>query len=451
MAELDAALIQSAYAPAGSQILLSTGTYDGEGVARVAPPNIIVRGKWGHRPEWQHLPFEIGAGGTLRQIYTANDNGVRWSDSGGSSVAPGGLPDSITINQAGAKLISCVLYDQQTSCIYNQGVGATQIEMVLAGLQGHNAPDRGHHHGKYSHNHSDSGAEKVSHGLILLPGWGNASQDYSASGNHTRDFKYRECVFARGRVINGTGDATGNEFSDSWFFEPARIDFGYTADSGDLLLSDNHFVGRAGSAKPIYIDRYAVSGSGNKFYKIWGYRDAVAELLSGLTANDWIAAQVSFDIDGSTYTDFGSVQVLGVEVDSSFTVGSPTATETQVIANAEKDSDDPFCGFVVIYNPSGASTVNVDLTALGLGSHQTLAGHSGDATIYEARYYQNFWDADNRFEFDSADGATVTFPMTGWTAKEQSYVSGSPCDHPVTAPTFAVFVITEKGGFGDGV
>jgi hypothetical protein len=202
---------------------------------------------------------------------------------------------------------------------------------------------------------------------------------------------------------------------------------GYGAGINTATFSNNYVVG--GSTQLEIENTNSLTGSGNQIYSATANVGGYVKIT---------AINSNFSWNGNTYHNAGTQTLFANNANLyNFTSwraatgfdsgGTATAVAMPNQVIVIPNSYEPGRANVIIYNTSGASTVQINLTQAGLTNGQT----------YEIRDAENYFGPLVRTGTYNSTSPTVSIPMTGLTVAQPV---GLPAPTH-TAPEFGTFVV----------
>lgn len=382
--------------------------------------------------------LNLGQGATLWGLEMICSDPDRWTDQSGSVPTDIPLNTGAYANVPGTRVINCYIHDVHGDGIQFFGSRSGEIYGNVFANNGWDAPDRGHGHGIYSHNHFgalDGVGITLKHN-IFATAYATLFKLYSGSSNACRDYTVEENIGYGGRVIFGgeAGAVSGLKILRNVFYATETYDIGLRADAnGEDVLVDGNTVFDDWSQLGLRSFEDATLLNNRWIAPGWYYATTPTNSFS-LTDETFYAPLNAwrFVIDGVLYTDPTALPA-GWKTGVTFTTTLPETAWTWVFPNAYEAE----FGQVAIWNWEDSNTVSVDLSTLELTNGQTYRAYNTAAFL------------SDYFDF-TYDGNPVSFAMTGHSIHRPIGIVGDPII-PDTFPRFGAWQIRRPGAWGETV
>ena len=466
----------------GDTIWLQGGTY-GDGTVTtviysttvgtsVSP--IVVRGMPGQRAiinNWLQVGCCDGANDPSRGSYTwfwdLEFDSYNTNRSSGTS----GPPDyaamfnhnGIDTWGDGTKVINC-LFDNLAGGISVWTTNNSEVYGNLLSNIGGHGTDRGHGHDLYLQNNSPSNLVVTNN--IGFNNFDEGIQAYGSSTAYVQNMTFTGNVIFNSGTLNGdlvdnftiggggaSGGANNITLTDNYTYDTPSLTEGqnelgdiFDSTEGTGTFTGNYFIGGFQAAD---LDRWTtLTFTGNTLYATTGaqqswmlYTSSQNPATYTYTDNTyygvnqfWIFANCGpwpCTYTENTYSEWQSI--LGIDAGSTYDSSDPPpGTWTFVTPNSYETGR----ANIIIYNWPLASTVSVNLTAVGMTS----------GTPYQILDAENIHNGPVASGIYTTGSPSVTIPMTGLTVEQPVGTVPNPPSH--TAPQFGVFVVMPVGGLG---
>jgi cell division septation protein DedD len=384
---------------------------------------------------------------------------------------PGDLPrcTGIQATVPNVRIIQNIIHDTR------QGIAAwveapnTEIYGNIVFNNGWQSTDRGHGHGIYSQN--ETGRKLIEENIVINQ-FDNAIQLYGSSSAAVKHYDLKGNATANGDVIvrgaSGIEDVT---VTNNYLWGEIGYDFG-GYDNISLVFKDN--VAWVTNGKPVFTlgkygqatvtgNTFAYSATNTGMRPFWLFDPAKTIRPYNWNNNkyyNWSSRQdtpFTYQWDdtssgtrvkqASSYNFTGWKDLTKYDSTSSYTASAPSAPSVYVRPVNRYDSKR---GHVIVYNWKGASSVQVNLSSLGLSDGDTYK-------IYNAFNMVDIMSNDGSRTVQKADtpitgtykssSPVITLPMGSWTTAEPiGYREGNnnwvtnPI-HQKSFPYFGAFVV----------
>lgn len=382
------ALAQPASYSPGSVIWLRGGTYTGTFQATMTGTTAgrcILRGYPGERAV---IDGEITVGHVttgypyidLVELEVKQSDPFRGSDQWvwDPAVPSGG----VIMYSANGRLINCYIHDVANNCI---GWWRPAEGSLIYGCWAHNgglfASDRwpgGHGHGTYSQNDDDDPTKSYRHNVIGPVA--GVSLDIFTQSLPVSHYNVSQCVFYGSKFsgIHALGDARMDDITVTdcqlWECEANWGDANHQQ-HGAVTFTNNRVRGRKVNfnyMETVTFTGNVITGAGNSDppFPICTLLDpTVGNMAATIAGNTWHYTGPGTNVFGlpdASATNFAGWQGAGYDVAGSFDTDDTTVNATAVWPNEYRDDYSTRTGIVVIWNGAQTSTVNVDLSNLGM-------------------------------------------------------------------------------------
>jgi hypothetical protein len=387
--------------------------------------------------------YTTGSNTTYQDLEIRNSDPLRnWNTDGAEGLRGCGVFNTGN----GNKFVNLNIHDNLNGIFSGSSSSNTEVYGTLSYNNGmFDDTDQGKGHGMYLEN--ASGYSRI-HNNIVLNNFGNGTQLYGRTaaypGGDIQGNVWANSGAPLGATIRHHNLVVGPEtqriadilIQNNCFFHPHGVlgynmVFGYGAgvDNGSIL--NNYFVGGGGIGLEL-TDVTNVTATGNKFY---------TTNSSGINIQ---SSQSAYNVNNNSYygtasnaDEFGNVTAHANQTfslwksstgfDSASTISSSAMPDTVIIRpNAYQAGR----ANVIVYAPSGAASININLSTAGLVNGQLF-------TIQNAF---NFNGAPLISATFNAASPIISIPLNGLTTSVTPPI-GSSYTPPTTSPQMAVFVV----------
>jgi len=346
--------------------------------------------------------------------------------------------DGIKVLSAHSRIIHPMIYDKIANGVTNWQASS---DATLYGAwilnNGWTALDRGHGHGCYTQNDTDTKTIEL---VTFAQGYSGGLRAYTESQS-VIGFRINKCISVRDEMLIGGHSPASDIVIDGNKIYGAYLEVGETdRDNDDVQIINNYVVSGENSGALILRWWKDITITGNTFildpnmthFLDWSIHPNPTSITIDnntyyrLTPHPSGHDFSTIDTNGTVvYYSIAQWQALGYDVNSTFVEGLP---ETNQVF-CEQSTFDAERGTVTIYNWQGLDDVAVDLSSFDLTSGNTYRLYNA---MNPAEYHA--------FVSDGTDSA-VSVPMTAldWTVAIP--YGDTTALQAITAPDFMTFVL----------
>jgi hypothetical protein len=352
-----------------------------------------------------------------------------------------GRGDGVVNAGSGNKFINLVVHDNLDGIVTSGASTNTEVYGNVIYNNGLMSQNEGLGHGMYLEN--SSGYSKIYSNLVFNS-FNLGMQAYGVtapySGGDLQDNVYANSGAPLGTSTRNRNAVIGPESQRipsinilrNHFYHQSNTNsygviLGYGAGISSCTFSNNYIIG--GGTQLEIQNTSSLTGQGNQIYSSTPSIGGYLKIDGTLTAFSWnnntyhnAGTQTRFASNTNLYNFTSWKTATGFDSGGTATA---VAMPNQVIVIP--NSYEPGRANVIIYNTSGASTVQINLTQAGLTNGQT----------YEIRDAENYFGPLVRTGTYNSTSPTVSIPMTGLTVAQPM---GLP-KRSHTAPEFGIFVV----------